>query len=131
MDCTRNMLTEGGHYSLVNNVPLSQHNDRYPVLLNLMMVLYYCTVLQHRPTSGFILDMAYTGQVPVMALTATATPAVQQHIMEFWGRPLSSVSAFSNERVPMSFYSDLMPSKQIFGQTVSYNRATSGFKIKS
>ena len=44
---------------------------------------------------------------------------------------LLSVSAANHERTPTVSYSDLMPSKQIIGQTITYNGTTSGFEVKS
>ena len=43
---------------------------------------------------------------------------------------LSSVSASTKER-PCHVYSDSMPTKQITGQTIMHNEATSGFEVKS
>ena len=82
-----------------------------------MSVLYYCTVLQHRPIFGFILDMAHTGQVPVMALTATAMPAVQEHIMEFLGRPVCVIGSMNQHNITYSVY-NLTSSKGAKGYTV-------------
>ena len=47
------------------------------------------------------------------------------------GGALLSVSTVNHKRAPMYAYSDLMPSKQIIGQTRTYNTATSGFKVES
>ena len=45
---------------------------------------------------------------------------------------LSNAAAFNHKRAPMSYvYSDSMPSKQIIEQTIVYNGATSGFKVKA
>ena len=50
--------------------------------------------------------------------------------MKEGGGPLSNVTSFNNERVPMScLYSNSMPLKQIIGQAIMYNGATSSFKI--
>ena len=45
------------------------------------------------------------------------------------GDALSSVSAFNHRRAPMSSFSDLMPSKQINGQTIMYKRTPAASKL--
>ena len=60
---------------------------------------------------------------------------VKEHLTsapEGGGGGVGTLSSVSHTKVrPCHVYSDSMPSKQIIGQTITFNKTTSGFKVES
>ena len=57
-----------------------------------------------RPAFGLIPDMVHTCGVPVMALTATATPDVQKEIAGFLGNCVKACNSMNQSNIAYKVY---------------------------